>query len=90
MNKQELIEHVSQKTHQSKSAVLGITESLIETIESALKKGEKVQLAGFGSWQKQKRSARTGRNPKTGATLQIPAKNTVKFHASPQWVELMN
>ena len=90
MNKQELVAQVASKTKLSKSKVLGITDAIVEIIEKSLKKGDKVQLVGFGSWQKTKRRARTGRNPQTGAPLTIPAKNVVKFHTGQHLYDILN
>ena len=90
MNKQELVAQVASKTKLPKSKVLGVTDAIMETIEKSLKKGDKVQLVGFGSWQKAKRRARTGRNPQTGDPLTIPAKNVVKFHTGQHLYDIIN
>lgn len=81
MNKQELISEVAQKTGLSKAAIMSVTDTIITTIEKSLKKGNDVQLVGFGTWKKKKRAARKGRNPKTGALINIPAKNVPVFSA---------
>ena len=81
MNKQELINEVATSTGMSKAAVLNITDSLIGTIETSLKKGSDVQLVGFGTWKRKKRAARTGRNPKTGDAIKIAAKFVPTFTA---------
>ena len=90
MNKQELISTVASKTNMSKSSVLNITDALFNTIEGALKKGQKVQLVGFGSWSKVRRKARTGRNPQTGKPLNISARNVAKFSMGQHLYDLMN
>ncbi len=90
MNKQELISTIATKTKCSKSMALSITDAFIDTIESALKKGQKVQLVGFGSWQKTRRKARTGRNPQTGKPISIPAKNVVRFSMGQHLYDMLN
>ena len=65
----------------SKAAAKAALESLIGSVGSTLKGGGRVSLVGFGSWSVSKRAAREGRNPQTGATIQISAKNVVKFKA---------
>ncbi|MFH1429420.1 MAG: HU family DNA-binding protein [Candidatus Margulisiibacteriota bacterium] len=81
MNKQELITEVASTTGMSKAAVLNITDSIIVTIEKSLKKGNDVQLVGFGTWKRKKRAGRTGRNPKTGEAIKIAAKFVPTFSA---------
>ena len=56
-------------------------DGLLIDIEGALQKGKRVSLVGFGSWSVTRRAARDGRNPQTGATIKIKAKNVVKFKA---------
>ena len=90
MNKQELISNVASKTRMSKTSVMNITDALFDTIESSLKKGQKVQLVGFGSWSKVRRKARTGRNPQTGKSINIPARNAVKFSTGQHLYDLIN
>lgn len=90
MNKQELISSVASKTKMSKTSVLNITDALFDTIESSLKKGQKVQMVGFGSWSKIRRKARTGRNPQTGKPLNIPARNVAKFNMGQHLYDLLN
>ena len=90
MNKQELISTVASKTKMSKSSVLNITDALFDTIEGSLKKGQKVQMVGFGSWSRIRRKARTGRNPQTGKPLNIPARNVAKFSMGQHLYDLLN
>jgi DNA-binding protein HU-beta len=90
MNKAELVTRVAQKTQMSKNMILGIAEEMIEQIETALKKGEKVHLVGFGAWQKKHRKPRLGRNPQTGKPLKIPARNVVTFQAGSQLISEVN
>jgi DNA-binding protein HU-beta len=65
----------------SKSAAKAALESLTGNVTKALKGGGKVALVGWGTWSVSKRAAREGRNPQTGKTIQIAAKNVVKFKA---------
>jgi len=90
MNKQELISQVSSKTKLSKSTCSNIIDATFTIMGKALQKGDKVQMVNFGSWKRTKRKARIGRNPKTGATLNIPAKNVVKFSAGQELMDSIN
>ena len=81
MNKTELAQAVSRKKccELSVSKISCIIDCLLETISNALVKNDTVQLIGFGSFSVKKRKARTGRNPKTGEPIKIPASKAVKF-----------
>jgi len=79
MNKSELIESMAADAGISKAAAKKALNSVTGSVEKALKKGERVSLVGFGSWSVTKRAARDGRNPQTGKTIRISAKNVVKF-----------
>lgn len=81
MNKQQLIESVAQKTCTKKEAQMAV-ETVWEAIRDSLKKKEPVTISGFGTFKVKETKARTGRNPKTGETIQIPAKKKVAFRAS--------
>jgi nucleoid DNA-binding protein len=81
MNKAQLIEWVAQTTNTKKEAQDAV-ETLLEGIRKSLKKQENVTIAGFGTFKVKHRKARTARNPKTGATIQVPAKKTVGFKPS--------
>ncbi len=81
MNKAELVEEVSGEVGLSKRETQKVIDAVIGTIGDTLAAGEKVSLVGFGSFGVRQRMARTGRNPQTGATLQIPAKKVPKFVA---------
>lgn len=82
IGKKEIIENLSQKAELSKAQAGRVLEALTEQIKSALKSGKKVNLMGLGVLRVAERKARMGRNPKTGETIQIPAKKSVKFRAS--------
>lgn len=81
MNKSELIDAIAERTGIAKSTVDEVIKGMTETVEDRVAKGDKIQIPGFISFQKVKRAARTGRNPQTGATIQIPASATVKVTA---------
>jgi nucleoid DNA-binding protein len=78
MNKSQLIEEVAQVVDTKKEAEEAINR-IFESITNALKKRGTVSLAGFGTFKVSKRKPRTGRNPRTGEEIRIPAKNTPKF-----------
>lgn len=79
MNKSNFIDAMAEDAGISKAAAKKALESFLENVEGSLKKGDRISLVGFGSWSVSKRSAREGRNPQTGKTIKIPAKNVVKF-----------
>ena len=79
MNKQELAERVAKETDLSKAKSYEAVNVAFDTIKGSLKKGQRVQLVGFGSFSVRQRKAREGRNPKTGETVQIKARRVPKF-----------
>lgn len=79
MNKTELVSVVSEKSEFSKKESAQIVDALFASIEEALAKGEKVQLIGFGTFEVRERAARKGRNPQTGAEIEIPASKVPAF-----------
>ena len=79
MNRAELVEILASKNDLTKAAAAAVLESFIETVQTAVKKGDAVQLVGFGTFKSAKRAARTGKNPSTGAALKIPASTVPKF-----------
>ncbi|MFI8614564.1 HU family DNA-binding protein [Acidovorax sp. Leaf78] len=81
MNRAELVDILASKNDLSKVAANAVLETLIETVQTAVKKGDTVQLVGFGTFKSAKRAARTGKNPSTGAALKIPATTVPKFVA---------
>ena len=81
MNKSDLIDAMAADAGISKAAAKKALESFLGNVEKSLKKGNRVSLVGFGSWSVSKRAAREGRNPQTGKTIKIAAKNVVKFKA---------
>ncbi|PQB04539.1 HU family DNA-binding protein [Aureitalea marina] len=81
MNKSDLIDGMAEDAGITKAAAKKALESFLGNVEGSLKKGNRVSLVGFGSWSVSKRAAREGRNPQTGKTINIAAKNVVKFKA---------
>ena len=81
MNKAELIAAAAEKANLSKKDTEAAVNAVVEVITKALKKGDKVQLVGFGSFETRKRAARVGRNPKTKETIKIAASKVPAFKA---------
>ncbi|MBQ9236340.1 MAG: HU family DNA-binding protein [Prevotella sp.] len=81
MNKSELVKAIAEKAGLSQVAGKAALDAALEAISGALKKGESVQLIGFGTFSVAERAARQGKNPQTGQVIQIPAKKVAKFKA---------
>ena len=81
MNKTELVAAIASKTELSKKDAEKALKAFTDVIAEELKKGEKIQLVGFGTFEVSERAAREGRNPKTGKTMTIEASKTPKFKA---------
>jgi DNA-binding protein HU-beta len=81
MNKADLASEIAKKTKLSKAKSWETLNATFDSIKAALKKGQKVSLIGFGSFLVRQRKARMGRNPKTGATIQIKARKVPAFSA---------
>lgn len=80
MNKSELIDAVASACKESKSTVNNVLDALFNNVvPKTLKKGDKITIVGFGTWEKYRRAATTGRNPQTGAPIKIAASNQAKF-----------
>ena len=90
MNKTELVAAMAEQTNLSKKDVEAALKAFIDVVAEELKKGEKVQLVGFGTFEVSERAAREGRNPQTGETMQIKASKTPKFKAGKALKEMMN
>ncbi len=90
MNKTNLIDAMAEDAGISKASAKKALESFLANVEGALKKEERVSLVGFGSWSVSKRAAREGRNPQTGKTIKIAAKNVVKFKAGSELQKAVN
>ena len=81
INKADLVAAIAADSGQGQAAVAGVIDSLFSVLASSLKDGKKVSIPGWLSVEPTKRAARTGRNPATGATIQIPASTGVKVSA---------
>ena len=92
MNKTELIAKVQENIdiEVSKKDLTTILDGIIETIKVNVASGEKIALAGFGTFEAVERAARTGRNPKDGSTIQIPASKSPKFKAGRSLKDIVN
>ena len=89
MNREELVAEIAKAAKVSKKEAGEVLTATIDTIEKTVKKGEKVTLVGFGTFERRQRAARTGRNPQTGATLKIAAKKVPAFSAGKKFKELV-
>lgn len=90
VNKTELIEHIANHADISKAAATRALESTIDAVKKTLKKGGTVSLVGFGTFAVGKRAARTGRNPRTGATIKIKAAKVPKFRPGKALKDALN
>ncbi|CEN44780.1 DNA-binding protein HU-1 [Capnocytophaga canimorsus] len=81
---------LQRKQEFQKSDAKKVLDSFLGNVENTLKKGGKVSLVGFGSWSVSKREAREGRNPQTGKTIKIEAKNVVKFKPGSELNDAVN
>lgn len=79
MNKAQLVEKVAELTQTTKQQSEAILDATLEIIQKAVSKGDEVKLVGFGSFSRTHRKARAGRNPKTGASVQIPGSRVPRF-----------
>ena len=90
MNKGDLINRIAEDAGISKAQATDALNATINAITDALKDGNKVTLVGFGTYSISHRAARTGRNPQSGAPIQIAAKNVVKFKAGKELSDSVN
>ena len=90
MNKAELIDAVAKKTELSKKDAEKAMKAFTDVIAEQLKKGGKVQLVGFGTFEVSERAAREGRNPQTGETMTIAASKSPKFKAGKALKDMIN
>lgn len=90
MNKQELVQEVAKKTKRTNKEIQEVLEATLNAIQGSVKKGKKVTLVGFGSFELRKRAARMGRNPQTGETIKIAAKKVPAFSAGKAFKEAVN
>ena len=90
MNRAELVAAIATRTGATKKATEETLTAFIDAVSGELKKGAKVQLVGFGSFEVRKRAARKGRNPQTGAEMKIPASKAPVFKAGKALKEVVN
>ena len=90
MNKAELIAAVAAQTGETKKSAEATINAFVDTVTKSLKKGDKVQLVGFGSFEVRKRAARKGRNPQTKEEIKIPASKAPVFKAGKALKDLVN
>lgn len=90
MNKTQLIEVIADKSGLKKKEAEAALNAMTEAIAQALKAGDKVQLVGFGTYEVKERAARSGRNPKTGETIQIAASKHPAFTAGKALKDAIN
>ena len=89
MNKGELIDAISERLGDRRSATEAVN-AVLETIQSTVANGDKVAITGFGVFEKSQRAARAGRNPATGAAIQVPASSVPKFRPGTGFKALVN
>ena len=90
MNKTELVAEIAEKANTSKKEAEVVLRAFTDVVTEQLKKGEKIQLVGFGTFEVAERSARTGRNPQTGEEMQIAASKAPKFKAGKALKDAVN
>ena len=90
MVKQELVEKLATELDVPKAKAERALDSMFETIIEAMKKGDKVNISGFGIFTAKHKEARTARNPKTGESVQVPAKTAAKFRPAKNLKEVLN
>ena len=90
MNKTDLIAAVAAKTGETKKSAETSINAIIDVIAETLKKGDKIQLVGFGSFETRTRAARKGRNPQTGKEMKIAAKKAPVFKAGKALKDTVN
>ena len=90
MNKADLITTMAEKSKLTKKDAEAALKALIESVEEALEKGDKVQLVGFGTFEARERAARVGRNPRTKEEITIPASKVPVFKAGKEFKDKVN
>jgi len=90
VNKSELIDKVAQATDLNRASATRAVEAVFDSIAQALKAGDTVNIVGFGAFSVTARAARTGRNPRTNETIQIPASKNPKFKAGKGLKDALN
>ena len=87
MNRAQLVEAIAKEAGTSKKDTEAMLKAYINVVTKTVKKGDKVQLVGFGTFEQRKRAARKGKNPKTGETIKIPAAKVPAFKAGAAFKE---
>ncbi len=90
MNKQDLASSVADSTGLTKTDANRAVDAVLDIVTATLKKGGEIRLAGFGTFRVAKRAARVGRNPQTGAAINIPASKQPKFSAGKSLKDVVN
>lgn len=90
MNKTELVAAMAKEMNLSKKDVEAVLKSFVDVVSAELKKGGKIQLVGFGTFEVSERAAREGRNPQTGETMKISASRAPKFKAGKALKDMVN
>jgi integration host factor subunit beta len=90
MTKADLVERVAKEADMTKKDAEQLVEIIFDSIIASLNKGEKIELRGFGSFRVRQRNARKGRNPKTGDSVNIPAKRVAYFKPGKELKEVIN
>ena len=90
MTKAELVDQVARTTQLTKKHAEIMVNTVFDSIVDSLKEGEKIELRGFGSFRIRQRGSRTGRNPKTGARVDVPSKSIPYFKPGKELRELLN
>ena len=89
MNREELVAEIAKQTKLTQKSVGEVLTAIINVTQNTVKKGEKVTLVGFGTFEPRKRAARNGRNPQTGETIKIEAKTVPTFSAGKKFKEIV-
>jgi integration host factor subunit beta len=90
VTKADIVEEISEKTGLNKKEAFVVVDLMIENIKKALSEGDKIELRGFGSFKVKKRNQRKARNPRTGETVDVPAKLVPFFKVSKALKERVN
>ena len=90
MNKLELVSAIAEQANLTKKDAEAALKAFVDSVEASLKKGEKVQLVGFGTFDVRERAARVGRNPRTNEEMQIAAAKVPTFKAGKALKDLIN
>ncbi len=90
MNKAQLVEAIAKEANTSKKDAEAMLKAYVDIVTKTVKKGDKVQLVGFGTFEQRKRAARKGKNPKTGETIKIAAAKVPVFRAGAAFKAAVN